>query len=509
MKFKKLVCWLLCIMFVMTAVLFSACQPDPIEVIDDLKFDEYGDPIFIDDNGQGITLNVWSVIGSPDNTYLSLVNSMFNDYYRVNGLAANLTSVEQGSFYNQIANTITTDPRNAPDVVIIHSERLTYFVGENILVSMDQAYEKLGVNNTFSASNYLDNVISECYVDNTLYGVPLDVHSGVWYLREDIIERNGLRVPTNKTEFEAVCQSLMQKKADGTLWVRSLDDVKRQIDALSNSTDYDAIARIRNNAWRQVGASTDFYPVEMSGADNIESGWIPQTAVIQNGGKLSNPDGTPAWNTSTGLKNTLEMIDGWQDTYIGPNRDANTLWANVGNGNAVFGCEGPWWMESRLNEYDRYLGVGSLGILSLSNLYADDNSSDTASKIYGVGHAFGITNTQANASITRRVAAALYAQYMTENAIQYTQGGHLPACKAILENPEYLNSQAYNRYLKYMGSPEDYVMLGNTPYFSPVYEQMKFAYIWTLSKNRSGTVEEHIDGCYKNAIDDINALKGL
>lgn len=38
----------------------------------DLRFDENGDPIFND-----ITLNVWSVIGLPDNVYLNRVG----DYY--------------------------------------------------------------------------------------------------------------------------------------------------------------------------------------------------------------------------------------------------------------------------------------------------------------------------------------------------------------------------------------------------------------------------------------------
>jgi len=98
---------------------------------------------------------------------------------------------------------------------------------------------------------------------------------------------------------------------------------------------------------------------------------------------------------------------------------------------------------------------------------------------------------------------------MTENAIKYTEGGHLPACKSVLDNPEYKNSTAYNRYLKFMGQPEDYVMLGNTQYFSPVYEQLKTAYIWTLSKNKSGTVEEHIKGCFDEAMAQIKGADDL
>ena len=513
MKIKKLltsaVCIAACLAVTASAGVLSACKKPSRELVNDIVFDEFGDPIFTDESGKGIRLKIQSVIGSPDNAYLDMVNTAFNDYYRSSGLQADITSVENGIFYQQLANTINTDPKNAPDVIIFHSERLTYFASQKILVPMDETFELLGENNTFDKSNYLENVIAECHdKDGTLYGVPLDVHSGVWYVRKDILEKNGLTMPSTKAEFEAVCKALMERKAAGTLWTRDMTSVKTQIE---NATSEQEKHKIRERAWKQVGAETaaSFFPVEMSAADNIESGWLPQTAVLQNGGKLANADGTPAWNTSSGLKNTLEMFEGWQDKYIGANRDNQTLFANLGNGNAVFGCEGPWWMEQRLNEYDNYLGEGALAILSLSGLYADDPQSPAANAVYGVGHVFSIANTAANSSATRRVAAALYAKFMTENAVKYTAGGHLPACKTVLESDEYKTSVAYNRYLKYMADPADYVMLGNTQYFSPVYEQLKTAYIWTLSKNKSGTVEEHIRGCFEEAMAQIRGSDDL
>lgn len=471
-------------MLAMAAGLLGACKPSR-DFVNDIQFDTFGDPIFTDEKGKGIRLKVECVLDDPDFAYLKEVNNMFNDYYRNSGLQADLSSVNTGVFYTQLANKINTDPKNAPDVIIFHSERLTYFASQNILVPMDKTFELLGENNEFTVDNYLENVIAECYdKEGTLYGVPLDVHSGVWFVRKDIIEKNGLKMPSTKAEFEAVCAALMEKKAAGTLWTRDMTAVKNKIDALDDKFDTAKINQIREEAWKQVGPETDFYPVEMSGADNIESGWIPQSAILQNGGQLSKADGTPAWEKSTGLKSMLEMVEGWQGKYIGENRDSQTIFKNLGNGNAIFGCEGPWLIVKNLNDFDNYLGEGSLGILSLSGLYADDATSATANLIYGVGHAFSITDTVANASGTHRVAAALYAKYMTENAIRYTASGHIPACKSVLNSKEYKESEAYNRYLKYMGQPEDYVMLGNTPFFSPVYEQLKMAYIYTLSKNR-------------------------
>lgn len=514
----KIVCLAACVCTAAVPVgMLTACGDDRPQnvVIEDIKFDEYGKPIFIDEEGKGITLNVWSVVGAPDNTYLNIVNKSFNDTNRANGLQANINSVDTFQFYTQIVNTINTDPKNAPDVIIMHSERLTYHVDQNVIVPVSDVFEKLGENNTFDTDNYLANVISECYAkgrgddETKLYGVPLDVHSGIWFVREDILKKNGLAMPTTKAEFESVCAALMEKKANGELWVRSMTDIKTQIDNLTDKFDEAAKTAIRENAWRKIGPESDFYPVEMSGADNIESGWIPQSAVLQNGGKLCNADGTPAWNTSTGLKSSLEMISDWREKYIGKNRSNETMWVNFGSGNAIFACEGPWFAESRLNEYDNYLGEGALGIRSLSGLYADDPTSDTAGLIYGVGHAVCITNSRSNESMTRRLAGALYAQYITENSAKYTAGGHIPACKLVLESDEYKNSTAYNRYIKYMGDPEDYVMLGNTKYFSEVYEQLKMAYIYTLSNNKTGTVDDFIRQCYQTAMDEINGASSL
>lgn len=134
MKIKKLltsaVCIAACLAVTASAGVLSACKKPPRELVNDIVFDEFGDPIFTDESGKGIRLKIQSVIGSPDNAYLDMVNTAFNDYYRSSGLQADITSVENGIFYQQLANTINTDPKNAPDVIIFHSERLTYFASQ-------------------------------------------------------------------------------------------------------------------------------------------------------------------------------------------------------------------------------------------------------------------------------------------------------------------------------------------------------------------------------------------
>lgn len=477
--------------------LMVGCGVKESSAPESLSFDSSGNVVFHD-----VNLRVWSVIGSPDNVYLDRVNKAFNDFYRDTGIQAEITPIVNGDYYTQLANVINTDPEMAPDVVIFHSERLTKLAKDNILLPMDEYFSLAG--ETFDRNDYLSNVIDECYYNNKLYGVPLDVHAGVWFVRSDILEKNGLDKPTSLTEFKAVCNELIRLNNAGELWHRAMDANK--------PTAGDWVKSKMNN----------FYPVVMSDTGGIENGWIPQTAVFQNGGKLTDTSGRPAWNTQ-GLNDVMSMFRDWQTgesyegAFVGPNQDAQTVWTNLANGSAVFSCEGPWWIEDRLDEYERVLGDRTdtegktyrpLDIMNMSKLYALDESKDYAGNIYGVGHCFSITRTVQSSE--KRAAAAIYAKYMTQNAVGYMQGGHLPAAKAILSSKQYTDSSFYQRYLHEFGDPENFVMLGNTPYYEAVYEKLKLVYVDIFSQNKKQlTPKEIIDTRYKEAIQLINSSEDL
>ena len=103
---------------------------------DSLTTDSEGNVVF--DN---VKLRVWSVIGDPDRAYLEMVNSSFNDLYADRGIQATITPIVNGDYYTQLANVINTDPDNAPDVIIFHSERLTKLAHDNIIVPMEEYFD--------------------------------------------------------------------------------------------------------------------------------------------------------------------------------------------------------------------------------------------------------------------------------------------------------------------------------------------------------------------------------
>ncbi len=467
---------------------------------------EKGPEISVNSDGKvdfsNVELNVWSIIGDPDQTYLNKVNRAFNDTYQ-GQINANIKSFSTSSFYTSLANTIQSDPETAPDVIIYHSERLTSMIDNNIILPLDDYFRYTGMD--FDRDEYLPGVIEECYGKNgKLYGVPLDVHAGIWFTRNDILEKNGFSMPTNLKEFKDVCNGLIRLNNEGKMWHRAYDKNK----------DY---AR----KWSQTKLA-NFAPVCMYSGDNIESGWIPQTAVFQNGGKLTDDKGHPAWNTQ-GLQDTLQMFrdwrtgNGYEGKLVGENLDSQSIWTNFASGNAVFTCEGPWWAEERLNEYEEQLGslkdeqgktYEPVGILNMSKLYAKDPSASYASDIYGVGHCFSITRTVS--SDVKRAAGLLYSQYMTTHAAEYMQGGHLPASKTVLNSRQYQTSTFYNRYLKDFGDPSSFKMLGRTPYYEEVYVQLKKTYQDVFSPLYDSTdVSKIIEARYQEALNQIASKEGL
>ncbi len=449
-----------------------------------------------------VKLNVWSIIGDPDQSYLDKVNRAFNDLY--NGkISAEIKPLSTQAFYTALASTIQSDPENAPDVIIYHSERLTSFIDNNIIIPLDDYFKHTEI--PFDRDEYLSNVIDECYgKNNKLYGVPLDVHAGVWFTRSDILEKNGFAKPTNLEEFKNVCNGLIRLNNEGKMWHRAMNKNK------PNACE-----------WSQMKLE-NFNPVCMFSGDNIESGWIPQTAVFQNGGTLTDPNGKPTWNTD-GLKDTMQMFRDWQSgngyegKFVAEGLDSQTIWTNFAAGNAVFTCEGPWWSEGRLNEYEEVLldkkdeqgkTYKPVDILNMSKLYAKDASKDYANNIYGVGHCFSITRTCE--SNVKKVAGLLYSQYMTTHSAEYMQGGHLPASKTVLNSKQYKESSFYNRYLKEFGDPSSFKMLGRTPYYEEVYVGLKRVYMDVFDPNyKEKSVTEIVDTRYKEAMEAIQSKEEL
>ena len=136
-------------------------------------------------------------------------------------------------------------------------------------------------------------------------------------------------------------------------------------------------------------------------------------------------------------------------------------------------------------------GSSNIATRSISNLFAKDASNANASKIKGEGHAITLMKTVK--SYTKACAATLFMEYMATNSgIEWAKRGHLPAVRSVAASSDYTSDPAYTAYVKYWGTPEDYVVIPPTKYYS---------YVDTYFKN---AVQKALAGSYKN-----QAVKGL
>ena len=436
--------------------------------IDDVKYDEKGNVIF--DN---IELSMWSVCTNPDSVYQDQIIADFNELYK-GQIKINPYHESRYSIYGALAQSVTQDPDNAPDIFYGYGEKIAALEDNNILVPIDSYLEKANIG--FDKAYFETNLIDACFVDDRLYGLPISVDSTMIFVRKDILEKNNLSIPTNYVELMDVCDSLVEKAAAGELWVRGNNS-----SAVSTDDVYQ---------WRKYIPSLEgtYYPFPISSGDMWVNAYLSQTVAYQNGGSLVDSNGKPAYNSDEVAKGLQILRDWFWPTSTSQNKHALSkpdLNYDAGisefySGMSVFYLDGAWSGYKDTAQMDTmYTADGgsakNMGILNFGNLFALDNSKPYANTIFGDSHTGTIVKTCK--SRTERIAAALFINYLAENCGGvWTQAGHLPASLIVQSSDDlYLNNEYYKKYVQYYGSTSQYQILPSTIYYDEIYESYQVA----------------------------------
>ena len=89
-------------------------------IVDDLPRDEEGN--FVAEYLENVQLNMWSVIGQPDQDTLLRLVKEFNKQY-AGMIEIKVTSVGHYDYYNALDSTYANDYGNFPDVCFMHNEK--------------------------------------------------------------------------------------------------------------------------------------------------------------------------------------------------------------------------------------------------------------------------------------------------------------------------------------------------------------------------------------------------
>ena len=452
------------LVLLMTSLLLAGCggKNNSSSVNPGLPLSD-GDLVFNPDgsiNYSNVELKMWSVTTGDDASTQDQIISEFNNLY--DGMIN--VSVEHISRYDMeqlLQTTMQFDKEGAPDLLFSHGSRASEYNERGWLSVLDSAIEKADI--LIDKDDYVSSLLSSVTINDYLYGLPQDVHSTMIMVREDILIKNGLSIPTNYNELVAVCEAAIEKASKGELMVRG-----------QNSSGYGA------TEWRKAPSTDPYYPFPMAYGDMWVHEFLGYTVAVQNGAEFVDEKGYPAWNstaTETGLQLLRDFVMP-SSTSLNkhPITKAYNAEYDVGKqpfatGECIFKLLGPWEYLSDVAEFDKLLandgGSSNIKTISLSNLFAKDPSKDYASKVKGEGHAFMMLSTVE--STTKKCASMIFADWMVNNAgIKWAERGHLPSLKSVENSEEYRNSTSYNNYIKNWGTCDDYVVIQPTPYYSTI-----------------------------------------
>ena len=428
---------------------------------------------------ENVVLNMWSVIGQPDQeTLLKLVKEFNKEFAGM--IEIKVTSVGHYDYYNALDSTYANDYDNFPDICFMHNEKNIEYALKGYFYSVDELIADTGVGIDFA--NAYDNIEKTTIYDGKHYGIPVDAHGYLTQIRQDIIKKNGLGfdnntrfVPKNYEEYQTLLERLRELADSGNLWVRNInldqDHSWYQLKTGNSKLDAAAQATVDN-----------FYPAffHSQESDNL-------TALYVNGGSLVDASGKVSFHQNEGFTQYVtDLVERYNAGLYG---DAGNKEAAFPTGQIVMFSEGPWMVA---NTYDIWWNnnqlstAGKLGVTAADasdpiyqNPYAvarpyymaDDSAPDsTASKWYGNGHV--ITLTKKITSLQKAAAALIFAQWYTQATnksgdyilTEWCKSGHVPAWKNVYESDSYKNAAANSITLQAMGDPEQIIALESSKF---------------------------------------------
>ena len=457
----------------------------------DIQRDDDGNIIY-----NNVNLKMWAVTTGDDANTQDSIIAGFNDAY--NGMIK--VSTEHISRYDmetRLSSTMSFDRENAPDLLFTHGARAATYNSNGWLQPIEPYATKADV--LIDKDDYVASLLDAVTLSGRIYGLPQDVHSGMIEVRTDILEKNGLFIPKNYSELVTISEQAISLAKEGNLWIRGVNS-----DGIGTTT------------WRKASSLSQYYPFPISYGDMWVHEFFGYTAALQNGGKIIDENGYPAWDSNE-VAAGLQVLRDWVNPTSGAT-NTHALSQNYGSGydvgytpflrgDAIFKLNGPWEWAKDVNEFENEFksdgGASNIETMNLSSILAKDSSKDYARYVKGEGHAFMLLSTVK--SMTKASAAMVFADYMVNNAgITWAQRGHLPSLKSIENSSEYKDNEIYTNLISKWGTADDYQVIQPTPYYDYIDSYFKSAVSLALDANSMNKpIKQILDEKYQDCVDYI------
>ena len=166
---------------------------------------------------ENVKLTMWSVTTGDDAATQDAIVAQFNQMYK-GMIEVEVVHYSRYDLETLLGNTMQFDQENAPDILFNHGSRATEYNDRGWLQEVDFFFEKSGA--LYDKDDFVPSLLESVTIDGKAYGMPIDCHSAVLCIRVDILEKNGLKIPTTYAELVEVCDQAAELAANNNLWIR-------------------------------------------------------------------------------------------------------------------------------------------------------------------------------------------------------------------------------------------------------------------------------------------------
>jgi multiple sugar transport system substrate-binding protein len=329
---------------------------------------------------ESVTIKYWTLFTGGDKEFM---DAMVEEFTAQNpGIVIEPLTAKWENYYDFLTTAIAGG--NAPDVAIMHMTAIPGFASQGALYSLDEAVEEYGI----EAGDFLEIPWQRSSFGGSRYGIPLDVHPLVFFYNPAILGEAGLLDEQGKFRRPDTREG----------WIEAMQAVKDSTGAIP-------------------------YPLVSLGAAAYRD-WF--SLLYQNGGSFLNEDNTAAaFNSPEGVAALQFWVDHIHQRGFSPEGlTFPQTFTMFQEGDSAMEGYGVW----RTGAYE-----GTEGLEFEADVYPTFGNEPAW---WANSHVFVLPR-QRNRDERRVEASLAFIDWMTNNTIMWTEAGHIPPRRSVIESEEY------------------------------------------------------------------------
>jgi|GEM_PF-736587 len=370
-----------------------------------------------------VTLSYWNPLTGADGVVMRELVDLFNTEHE-GVIEVTETYTAEVDYYTNL--NLLVPMGRGPDVAIMHSYLVQSYANTGIIVPVDAYIEASGVD--IETEDYITDVIASLYFEDSLYGIPLDIHVCGVYYNKDLLEEYDLAVPTNRAELLAAAHTVQ-----------------------------DGEAAKGNVVWGLPVSSV--WPSE----------WLFTTALYQQGGDEIDEEGDPAYDSAAGRAALSAVADLIHVEHLSPlNLSVDQDLFYFQTGQALFHIQGSWMLNAMIES-----GI-NFGVLPLSSMFTD-GTGDESYDIHARSHTFVVPMQTKTVTAAKKYAIMTFVKWLGDHSYVWAAAGQIPASNIARATTAYQELPYHAGF----GLPEHFRVAESSPYYhqaySPIYSRVTAA----------------------------------